>query len=206
MKKLTSLFVLFLSLVSYAQTSAPTQDLVFVASFDQYSEWYNKAFKADAMRRSNYCNEPKTLTAKIDNKGALIRLKDFDMAQMPAFAGDAEMGKLMKEYNISHPEVYALNPVGPEVMDQKKVDLFFIISSTDYDLWLKNAFSPDSKRRAQFCDESRTKVAKIDDHHAMVILYDFDMTRIYDFESDENAATLIKKYKVTHDVSYLTSI
>lgn len=192
--------------LSHAQDSN-VQDLVFVANFDSYDIWYNKAFKPDTERRSQYCEENKTAVGKINNEGAIITLKAFNMSRMPEFVADANMAKLMKANNITHDEVYRTLPLNEKVKSgTKTIHLLFRIKMIDYDLWYNNAFVPDAERRKAFCNEAKTKVAKVSDKEAMVILYDFEVDKLWDLGNDKDVEQLMKKYQVEHQVSILEAI
>ncbi|MHA7865452.1 hypothetical protein [Flagellimonas marinaquae] len=102
--KLTTIFgIIMLALADVAPTvstytespSKNERDLVFVASFKNYNDWYSKAFRPDTQRRSRYCQENLTTVGKIDDNTAIIYLNDFDMARMQEFASDASMNTLM---------------------------------------------------------------------------------------------------------------
>lgn len=200
------LALLFSHQMTIAQNKANLKDLLFVATFDNYDQWYNKAFKSDAIRRANFCDEPNTINAMIDQKSALIVLRDFDMRKMGAFSSDKKMAEVMTSYNIQHPEVYHIESLGPNNMPKGKSNLMFIISSVDYDMWAWDAFYPDSERRSKFCNEDKTRVAKINDKQSMVILYDFDLSKMNEFMSDDKVNVLIKKHRVTHDVYVMKSL
>lgn len=196
-----------LSFSVYAQSTTDTgKDLLFLAEFDNHEEWYNKAFKTDALRRSKYCLESNTLNGKINDKSSLVVLRDFKMDKMAEFTSDKAMTEIMNKYNIRHNEVYEIESLGPNNMPEGKTDLFFIVDMVDYDMWLWDAFLSDGKRRAQFCDESRTRVAKINDKKSMVILYDFDMSKMKAFESDEKVGKIMMEYQVNHDVYTMKSL
>lgn len=203
-KNLLALAALFLG-VSSLIAQAPKADLVFVAEFPSYQTWLTNAFNADAERRASYCNEPQTKHGKVSDNMALVYINQFDMSRMGEFAGDTQMTALMETNKIKHSEVYQVVQMNPETAPAK-ADLFFMITFNDFDGWSKNAFGKDSERRAQFCDESRTKMAKIDDKHAMVILYDFDLARTWEFESNEKVGKLMQQYEVKHEVSLLQSL
>lgn len=206
-KLVSTLFLLFaLGLAALSTAQGPTQDLLFLAEFDNHADWYDNAFKPDAMRRNKYCKEVSTQTAKIDNKSAWITLDKFEMAKMPEFAGDQEMAAIMKKYNVRHNEVYTLAPFNPANVKTEKINLFFIITAVDYDLWLNKAFNTDSDRRAMFCDETRTRVGKINDKQAMVMLYDFEVAKLGDFEKDKAVGQLMQKYDVRHKVMLATPL
>lgn len=206
MKKYIITLIAFATLVlTINAQETSSADLVFVAEFPSYTIWKNEAFVPDSKRRSEYCNEDKTVYGKVNEQMALIYLNQFDMTRMGEFASDQKMEGLMKANKIRHSEVYQIVEMTPE-NTPTKADLFFMISFNDYDGWANESFLPDSSRRAQFCDESRTKMSKVDDTHAMVILYDFDLSRTWEFESNEEVGKLMKKYQVKHEVSMLKTL
>ena len=201
-----ALFAISFFNLSHAQDSN-VQDLVFVANFDSYDTWYNKAFKRDTERRSQYCEENSTTVGKINNHGAIIALKAFKMSLMPKFVSDSNMAELMKENNITHDEVYRTLPPNEKVKSGvKTVHLLFRIKMEDYDSWYNNAFMPDAERRKSFCNEAKTKVARVNDKEAMVILYDFEIDKLWDLGNDKDVELLMKKYQVEHQVSILEAI
>lgn len=203
---LVCLLVFMEATANAQQINYHRKDLLFLVEFNSYDEWYQQAFKTDALRRSNFCKEEKTTSAIINNESALVVLRDFQMSKMKEFTSNEQMANLMKKHQISHPEVYEMRPLTPQQMAKGKVNLFFIVESVDYDMWLWDAFLPDGDRRSLFCDEERTRVAKIDDKKAMVVLYDFDLTKLTEFQSDEKVADLMKKYHVSHDVYLLAAL
>ena len=190
---------------SMSQNHAQKANLLFVAEFPSYNKWLNEAFSADAKRRSEFCNEAETKVGKVTDKMSFIYLESFDMNKMGEFSGNQKMADLMKKNQIRHTEAYQIVEMNPESLPNK-ANLFFLISFNDYDGWLKNAFGPDSERRAQFCDESRTKMAKIDQNHAMVILYDFDLTKLWEFEPNAELKQKMNKYAVKHETSILQAL
>lgn len=205
----TYLFLLSFSFFSFSMNAQiptdTTKDLLFLAEFDNYDDW-NKTFKTDALRRSNYCMEPQTITGMISEVSSLIVLRDFQMGKMAEFVSDPTMVELMKEQNIRHNEVYEIESLSQDNFPNGKANLFFIVDSVDYDMWLWDAFLVDSERRAKYCDEANTRVAKINDKKAMVVLYDFDMNKMKEFESDKKIGALMMKYQVNHDVYLMKSL
>lgn len=206
-KKIVLFIIPLLSLSINAQNEVnSSRDLLFLAEFDNYDKWYNTAFKSDALRRSNYCSESKTQTGKINDQSSLIVLRDFEMNKMPEFTSNKAMEESMAKHNIQHNEVYVIESLTQENFPQGKSNLFFIVNSVDYDLWFWDAFLLDSKRRSEFCDEAKTRVAKINDKKAMVILYDFDMAKMKEFEADQNIGKLMMKFQVSHKVYLMKSL
>ena len=62
-----------------AQNDNVKKDLLFVAEYDNYNDWYTKAFKSDALRRSQFCNESETKVGVITNNSSFIVLREFDV-------------------------------------------------------------------------------------------------------------------------------
>ncbi len=208
-KQLSAVLVLFFLGCSYLSNAQESnlQDLVFVAAFDSYDTWYNTAFKVDAERRSSYCQENRTTTGKISNNEAIISLQGFDMTRMPEFASDKKMAELMKSNNIRHDEVYRVTAIEERTGSNSKIgNLLFKVKSIDFDLWYENAFAPDAERRSAFCDENKTKVAKVSDKEAMVILYDFQLEKLGELGDDKNIGDLMKTYQVEHEVFVLETL
>lgn len=200
---LVTLNVFVLGLI--AQESTAKTNLVFVAEFPSFENWLNKAFNTDATRRAGYCDETMTKFGKVNEQMALVYLHQFDMTRMAEFASNEKMAALMVENKVNHSAVYQVVEMDPEAAPST-ADLLFVINFNDFDGWSKNAFEPDSARRAKFSDESRTKMAKIDDNHAMVILYNVDLTRIWEFETNPEVQKLMQQYEVSHRVSLLKAL
>ena len=57
---------------------------------------------------------------------------------------------------------------------------------SSYDEW-KKLFDEDPAVRSEFADESRTRVAKVDDKTAMVQLFDVDMQKMSAVLNDPNS-------------------
>lgn len=208
--KNSALFLLFFALSiliyrSYGQAQPTTSDLLFVASFSDYEDWYQGAFRPDTRRRSTYCKEAHTLVGKIDKQGALVYLNSFDLSRMPEFASDKTMDQLLRKYEVEHSEVYRVHEFDRS-HDSGRADLLFRIKMVDYDLWMNEAFGPDATRRAAFCDEARTKVARISDKEALVVLYDFELDQIWEFGAGRSVEEKMKQYQVEHEVFQLSAL
>lgn len=182
-------------------------DLLFFATSTDYNSWYNYAFLPDTDRRAQYCREDQTIVAKVDDRKGLVILKSFDLQRMPEFAGHPSMKSLAEKYNVDH-DVFRLTnlkDINPNEAPNR-ADLAFIVSFDNYYSWINNAFNTDSKRRALFADEAKTQVIKVNDQQAVVLLYEFDMTRMGEFISDDTMNSLIQKYNVTHEAFLMKGI
>lgn len=206
---LTAAIFLLVAFTKQDKESQPInkENLVFVASFPNYNNWLENAFTPDTERRAQFCNEAETKAGKIDENSSIVYISDFDMTRMPEFAGDPKMIALMKENKIEHNEVYLAKPLTEDFkITSPKVNLHFYITTNSYKNWLEKAFTPDAERRAQFCDEKKTKVSKVSDTEAMVILYNFEVDKLFEFGENAEIEKLMKKYNVTHRISVLESL
>ena len=73
-----------------------------------------------------------------------------------------------------------------------------------FDNW-KELFDNDSAR-AEFCDESRTMVGKVDDKTALIVLYGVDQAKMNARLSSPEFADLVKDYVESHDVYQLSEM
>jgi len=69
------------------------------------------------------------------------------------------------------------------------MDLLVVVNiKSSYDSW-KAFFDSDPAVRAEFVDESRTRVAKVDDNTALVQLFDVDMQKMSQMLNDPDSDT-----------------
>ena len=73
-----------------------------------------------------------------------------------------------------------------------------------FDVW-KELFDNDSAR-AEFCDESKTKVAKVDDKTGLIVLFGVDQAKMNARLSSPKFADLVKDYVESHDVYQLSEM
>ena len=66
-----------------------------------------------------------------------------------------------------------------------------------YDSW-KEIFDADTAR-AEFCDESRTMVGKVDDSTALIALFDVDPEKMRTRLTSPEFNDLVEDYVVRHD-------
>lgn len=66
-----------------------------------------------------------------------------------------------------------------------------------YDAW-KEIFDSDSAR-AEFCDDSRTMVGKVDDSTALIALFDVDPEKMRQRLTSPEFIDLVKDHVVKHD-------
>ena len=73
-----------------------------------------------------------------------------------------------------------------------------------FDNW-KELFDNDSAR-AEYCDESKTMVGKVDDKTALIALFGVDQAKMNARLSSPEFAELVKDYVETHDIYALSEI
>jgi hypothetical protein len=73
-----------------------------------------------------------------------------------------------------------------------------------FDAW-KELFDNDSAR-AEFCDESRTMVGKVDDRTALIVLFGVDQAKMNARLSSPEFVELVEDYVETHDVYTLSEV
>ena len=67
------------------------------------------------------------------------------------------------------------------------MDLLVVVHiKSSYDGW-KAVFDADPAGREKFADDTRTRVAKVDDNTAMVQLFDVDMQKMSEILNDPNS-------------------
>ena len=67
------------------------------------------------------------------------------------------------------------------------MDLLIVVHiKSSYDGW-KAVFDADPAGREEFADDTRTRVAKVDDNTAMVQLFDVDMQKMSEMINDPNS-------------------
>ena len=67
------------------------------------------------------------------------------------------------------------------------MDLLVVVHiKSSYDGW-KAVFDADPAGREEFADDTRTRVAKVDDNTAMVQLFDVDMQKMSEMINDPNS-------------------
>lgn len=73
-----------------------------------------------------------------------------------------------------------------------------------FDNW-KELFDNDNVR-AEYCDESKTMVGKVDDKTALIALFGVDQAKMNARLSSPEFAELVKDYVETHDIYTLSEI
>jgi len=73
-----------------------------------------------------------------------------------------------------------------------------------FDSW-KELFDNDSAR-AEFCDESKTMVGKVDDKTALIALFGVDQAKMDARLSSPEFAELVKDYVESHDIYALSEV
>lgn len=85
--------------------------LIIVKLKTNYQEWH-ALFAGDAERRSQICDESRTLVGQADEKTALVTVFDVDAEGMGAMMADPEFQKMTETYVEEHIP-YSLTPAGP---------------------------------------------------------------------------------------------
>ena len=68
------------------------------------------------------------------------------------------------------------------------MDLLVVVHiKSSYDIIWKAVFDADPAGREEFADDTRTRVAKVDDNTAMVQLFDVDMQKMSEMINDPNS-------------------
>lgn len=76
----------------------------------------------------------------------------------------------------------------------------------NYDIWLKEGFLKDKERRAKMCNENKTKVAKISDKEAIILLFDVDIDKLREHMKDPIMEVLENKFKANHVIHTFSPI
>lgn len=82
------------------------------------------------------------------------------------------------------------------------MDLLVVVNiKSSYDRW-KAFFDSDPAFRAEFADESRTRVARVDDNTALVQLFDVDMQKMSQAlnNPDSNAAAAMAEHVLSREL------
>lgn len=81
-----------------------------------------------------------------------------------------------------------------------RVNLMVLAYMADYDLWLNEAFLPDAHRRELVCDETKTKVARIDTNTAVILMYDVEMEAMEKHMNAQQMQELEEQFSVKHEI------
>ena len=87
-------------------------DVHIIAKLKSSYEAWQKLFVDDADRRSQICDESRTLVAKANETTAVITVFDVDMEAMGAMMADPEFQKMIEPYVEEH-LTYSLAPLEP---------------------------------------------------------------------------------------------
>ena len=87
-------------------------DIHIIAKLKSSYEAWHQLFADDADRRSQVCDESRTLVAKANEATAVITVFDVDMEAMGAMMADPEIQKMIEPYVEGH-FTYSLTPLGP---------------------------------------------------------------------------------------------
>lgn len=81
-----------------------------------------------------------------------------------------------------------------------KVNLLINIQCIDFNNWTRDAFYKARQLRTSFCDESKTKVAKIDDHTGVIELFNVELDRLTNYLNDPDICSLDDQFEVEKEI------
>ena len=87
-------------------------DIHIIAKLKSSYEAWHQLFVDDADRRSQMCDESRTLVAKANETTAVITIFDVDMEAMGAMMADPDFQKMAEDYVEEHIP-FSLTPIGP---------------------------------------------------------------------------------------------
>lgn len=86
------------------------------------------------------------------------------------------------------------------------INLMVQTKMENYDIWVKEGFGRDAERRAKMCNESKTKVAKVSDTEAIILLFDVDIDKLREHMKDPVMELLESKFKAKHIINTFSPI
>ena len=86
------------------------------------------------------------------------------------------------------------------------INLMIETTIEDYETWLRDGFNSDSERRSKMCNESKTRVAKISDTEALILLFDVDIDKLREHMKDPVMQILESKFKASHVIHTFSPI
>ena len=86
------------------------------------------------------------------------------------------------------------------------INLMIETKIEDYDVWLREGFRKDSERRSKMCNESKTRVAKVSDSEAIILLFDVDIDRLRQHMHDPVMKLLESQFKASHVIHTFSPI
>lgn len=81
-----------------------------------------------------------------------------------------------------------------------KVNLLVNIHCIDFSNWKRDAFDKGGNLRKMICDESKTKVAKIDDHAGVIQLFNVELERLQHYLNNPETRSLDDQFEVQQDI------
>lgn len=80
------------------------------------------------------------------------------------------------------------------------VNLLVVARMNDFEHWYKEGFLPDADRRSVVCNEAKTTVAKINDHEALILMYDVDIVAMGKHMNEETMKKLEDQFGAEHEL------
>ena len=86
------------------------------------------------------------------------------------------------------------------------INLMMETQIENYDIWFKEGFSKDAERRSGMCNERKTRVAKISDTEAIILLFDVDIDKLREHMKDPVMQILESQFKASHIIHTFSPI
>lgn len=86
------------------------------------------------------------------------------------------------------------------------INLVIETTIENYDTWFREGFSTDGERRSVMCNESKTRVAKVSDTEAIILLFDVDIDRLREHMKDPVMKILESQFKASHIIHTFSPI
>lgn len=86
------------------------------------------------------------------------------------------------------------------------INLMIETKIENFDIWLKEGFKKDKERRARMCNDKKTKVAKVSETEAIILLFDVDIDKLREHMHDPIMKTLENKFKAKHVINTFSPI
>lgn len=76
----------------------------------------------------------------------------------------------------------------------------------NYDKWIIEGFEADKERRSKMCNEEKTRVAKVSETEAIILLFDVDIDKLREHMQDPVMKILESEFKASHIIHTFSPI
>jgi hypothetical protein len=76
----------------------------------------------------------------------------------------------------------------------------------NYDKWIIEGFEADTERRSKMCNEEKTRVAKVSETEAIILLFDVDIDKLREHMKDPVMKILESEFKASHIIHTFSPI